>query len=155
MRHSAMLYTTSSNVRIIASNLHSRRSRIHAHIPDSKIGTLNRLSFECRKHLYLSFRHVLYQKPLSNCKHEKHPLKQYLRFRRYFMSSRHASRLPLHPSALPPSASAIFATSCDNILYTRSYTVRPELVVSRPETRSRLRTAPRPLRPHQPDRLRR
>ena len=40
----------------------------------------------------------------------------------------HHIRLPRHTAAIPPSASIIIATSCGNILYTRSYTVRSEFI---------------------------
>ena len=40
----------------------------------------------------------------------------------------HHSRLPRHTAAISPSALIIIATSCGNILYTRSYTVRSEFI---------------------------
>ena len=70
MRHNAMLYATTPDVRIIALDLHSRRTRIHAHIPDSKIGALNRLSIECRKHFYFVLSPRITPKYLPNRKHE-------------------------------------------------------------------------------------
>ena len=46
----------------------------------------------------------------------------------------HHSRLPRHTAAIPPSTSIIIATSCGNILYTRSYTVRSEFIGPRRST---------------------